>query len=55
MNKGIHFDTDQYLRTTLHRIMTYEILVYFFYVRQYLPWREKKPKSYGPVQEKEYN
>ena len=44
MIKVIRFNINQYLRTTLHRIMTYLVLVYFIYVLYNIPRREKPPK-----------
>ena len=45
MIKVIRFNINQYLRTTLHRTMTYLVLVYFIYVLYYIPSREKPPKK----------
>ena len=44
MIKVIRFNINQYLRTTLHKIMTYLVLVYFIYVLYYIPRREKPPQ-----------
>ena len=43
MNKGIYFNINQYIRTTLHKTMTYSMLICFIYLLYYLPGREKKP------------
>ena len=44
MNKAIRFNINRYLRTMLHRTVTYSMLVYFIYVLYYLLGREKNPK-----------
>ena len=56
MIKGIRFIIDQYFTATLHRRVTYSMLVFFMYVVYYLPRREKIPKNFNALlQEKEYN
>ena len=56
MIKGIRFIIDQYFTATLHRTVTYSMLVFFMYVVYYLPRREKIPKNFNALlQEKEYN
>ena len=56
MIKGIRFIIDQYFTATLHRTVTYSMLVFFMYVVYHLPRREKIPKNFNALlQEKEYN
>ena len=56
MIKGIRFNINHYFAATLHRTITYSMLVYFMYVLYYLPRREKIPKNFNVLlQEKEYN
>ena len=56
MIKGIRFNINQYFATTIHRTITYSMLVYFMYVLYHLARREKIPKNFNALlQEKEYN
>ena len=51
MNKGICFNINQYLQTTLHRTMPYLILDYFIFVFYFFQGENFK----ALLQEKEYN